>query len=109
MSDVAQVIGVCDVEFTGVYCSIIPDFSHGVRTYLTFVDKTETFSLRVYLLLNYCANFPLFFPDLAAHCAAWVEVVSKIFNPQIQGEMAEQCDAHEQVSMLFPFFHYFNF
>ena len=32
--DVAQVIGVCDVVFTSAYSSIIPDFSHGVRTYI---------------------------------------------------------------------------
>ena len=32
--DIAQVIGVCDISFTGAYCSIILDFSHGVRTYI---------------------------------------------------------------------------
>ena len=37
--NVAQVIGVSDVAFKGAYCSIIPDFSHGVRTYMCVLIK----------------------------------------------------------------------
>ena len=39
MVDIAQAIGVCDIALTSAYCSIIPDFSQGVRTYICILVK----------------------------------------------------------------------